>query len=64
MRNLSQAWSRLAISGRAERRERTTRRWMRKVMEDVVVRRISGNVRSISIEVFVNGPSIKNIPQC
>jgi hypothetical protein len=27
------------------------------------VRRISGNIECISVEIFVNIPSIKNIPQ-
>jgi hypothetical protein len=32
-------------------------------MEDVIVRRISGNVRRISVEILVNVPSIKDISQ-
>jgi hypothetical protein len=39
----------------------TTRRYFRKVMEDVVVRKISGNVGCISIEIFVIVSSIRNI---
>ena len=47
----------------AKRRRRTTRCCIRKIMKDVVVRRISENARFISTEIFVNVPSIKNIPQ-
>ncbi len=39
----------------------TTRRYFRKVLEDVVVRRISGNVGCISVEIFVNISSVRNI---
>jgi hypothetical protein len=41
----------------------TTRRYFGKVLEDVVVRRISGNIGCISVEIFVNIPSIRNIPE-
>ena len=51
------------MSGGTERRRRTIRRSFRKVLKDVVVRRISGNIEGISVEIFVNIPSIKNIPQ-
>jgi hypothetical protein len=53
MRKLSQTWHRLVVSGGAERRRRTTRRCIRKVMKYVGVRRISRNVGRISIEIFV-----------
>jgi hypothetical protein len=36
---------------------------MRKVMKYVIVRRISGNVWRIFMEILVNVPSIKDIPQ-
>ncbi len=49
------------MSGGAERRRRTTRRYFRKVLEDVVVRRISGNVGCISVEIFMIISSIRNI---
>ncbi len=49
------------MSGGAERRRRTTRRYFRKVLEDVVVRRISGNVGYISVEIFMIISSIRNI---
>ncbi len=39
----------------------TTRRYFRKVLEDVVVRRISGNVGCISVEIFMIISSIRNI---
>jgi len=57
------AGSRLAVSGGAERRRRTTRRCIKKVLQDVVVRRIAANVRCIFIEIFVNVLLMKNIPQ-
>ncbi len=47
----------------AERGRRMTGRCFRKVLEDVVVRRISGNIVCISVEIFVNIPSIENIPE-
>jgi hypothetical protein len=47
----------------AELRRRTTRRCFRKVLGDVVVRRISGNIECIFVEIYVDIPSIKNIPQ-
>ena len=63
MGRLSQAWDRLVVSGGAERRRRTTRRCIGKVIEDVVVRRTCGNLRCISIQLFMNVSSRKNIPQ-
>jgi hypothetical protein len=51
------------VSGGAERRRRTTRRCFRKIFEDIVVRRISGNVGCTSVENVVNIPSIKNRAQ-
>ena len=59
---LSQALNRLVVSGGAERHRRTTRRCIRKIMEDIIVRRILGNAGCMSIDIFVNVPSIKNIP--
>ncbi len=49
------------MSGGAERRRRTTRRYFRKVLEDIVVRRISENVGYISVEIFMIISSIRNI---
>ena len=63
MRKLSETWPRLAVSDGAERRRRTTRRCIRKVMKYVVMRRVSRNVVCISIEIFVNIPSINSIAQ-
>jgi len=51
------------VSGGAERRRRTTRSYFRKVLGDVLERRISGNIECISVEIYVNIPSIKNILQ-
>ncbi len=51
------------MSGGAERRRRTTRRCFRKVLKDIVVKRLSGNMECISVEIFVNILSIKNITQ-
>ncbi len=48
------------MSGGAEPRRRTTRRFFRKVLEDVVVRRISGNVGCISVEIFMIISAIRN----
>jgi len=56
----SQGWHRLVVSGGAERRRRTTRRCIRKVMKAVAVRRIIRNVRCISMEVLGNVFTIKN----
>jgi hypothetical protein len=38
-----------------------TRRYFRKVLEDVVVRRISGNVGCIAVKIFVIILLIRNI---
>jgi len=51
------------VSGRAERRRRTTRRGFRKIVEDIVVRRMLRNVEYISLENIVSIPSIKNRSQ-
>jgi hypothetical protein len=32
-------------------------------LEDVVARRILGNIKCIFVEIFVNIPSIQNIPE-
>ncbi len=53
----------LVVSGGAERRRRTPRRSWRKVLEDVVVRRISINVASIFVEIFLIISSIRNVRQ-
>ncbi len=54
---------RLVLSGGAERRRRTTRRYFEKVLEDVVVRGMSGNIMWIFVVIFVNISLIRNIPQ-
>ncbi len=41
----------------------TTRRYFRRLLEDVVVRRISGNVGCISVEIFMIISSVRNIPR-
>ncbi len=51
------------MSGGAERRRRTTRHCFRNGLEDVVVRRISGNIEYILVEIYTDIPSITNIPQ-
>ena len=63
MRKLGWIWTQLVVSGGAERRRRTTRCCFSKGLEDVIVWTISENIECISVEIFVNIPSIKNIPQ-
>ena len=48
------------MSGGAERRRRATRCGFRKIVEDIVVRRMLRNVGYISLENIVNIPWIKN----
>jgi hypothetical protein len=55
--------SQLVVSGGAKRRRRTTRCYFEKVLEDVVVSRISGNIGCISVEIFMNISSIRYMPQ-
>ena len=38
-----------------------TRRCLRKILEDVIVRTISGNIERISVETFVNIPETQHI---
>jgi hypothetical protein len=54
---------RLVVSGGAERRRRTTRRYFGKVLEDLVLRRMSGKIKWISVVIFVNISLIRYIPQ-
>ena len=49
------------MSGGAERRRRTSRRCLRMILEDVMVRTISGNIERISVETFVNIPETQHI---
>ena len=64
MLGFSPCMKRLVVSGGAERRRRTTRRYFEKVRKGVGVRGISEYLEWISVEIFVNIVSTTNVPQC